>query len=60
MLVNLTPNAKDQLPGRLEWRRSPKRRDADPVNCIRWFDLDVLSSCPRPHFFVAEVTPLYG
>ena len=36
----------------------PETNVAAPVCCSTWFGLDVLSSCPRPHFFVAEVTPL--
>ncbi len=31
-----TPNASDQLPGRLQGLYAAERRNAGPVNCIRW------------------------
>ena len=46
------PNDQDQLPGRLQWRRSSDYHNAGPVNCIQWFggltyDIPGLSSRRR-------------
>jgi hypothetical protein len=34
--TNTSPNAPDQLPGRLQRLHATKRENAGPVNCIRW------------------------